>query len=77
MQNADPSRLATYPHQDQHRSVHRTGRARGCVGAWLDTFSFQARGFYERLGYSLAGTIPDHPLGEARYFMIKRWDAPA
>jgi GNAT superfamily N-acetyltransferase len=53
------------------------GRARGCVGAWLDTFSFQARGFYERLGYSLAGTIPDHPLGEARYFMIKRWDAPA
>jgi GNAT superfamily N-acetyltransferase len=51
-------------------------RARGCIGAWLDTFSFQARGFYEKLGYSLAGTIPDHPLGGARYFMIKRWDSP-
>jgi GNAT superfamily N-acetyltransferase len=51
-------------------------RALGCIGAWLDTFSFQARGFYEKLGYSLAGTIPDHPLGGARYFMIKRWDAP-
>jgi GNAT superfamily N-acetyltransferase len=49
-------------------------RACGCIGAWLDTFSFQARGFYERLGYSLAGTIPDHPVGCARYFMAKRWD---
>ncbi|HEY8591767.1 MAG TPA: GNAT family N-acetyltransferase [Sphingomicrobium sp.] len=50
-------------------------RARGCIGAWLDTFSFQARGFYERLGYSIAGQIPDHPLGGARYFLMKRWAA--
>jgi GNAT superfamily N-acetyltransferase len=48
-------------------------RARGCIGAWLDTFSFQARGFYEMLGYELAGTIPDHPRGEARYILAKRW----
>ncbi len=52
-------------------------RARGCIGAWLDTFSFQARGFYEKLGYSLAGTIPDHPVGGARYFLTKRWSDPA
>ncbi len=52
-------------------------RARGCVGAWLDTFSFQARGFYEKLGYSLAGTIPGHPVDGARYFMMKRWSGPA
>lgn len=52
-------------------------RVRGCIGAWLDTFSFQARGFYEKLGYSVAGVIPDHPLGGARYFMINRLDAPA
>ncbi len=52
-------------------------RARGCIGAWLDTFSFQARGFYEKLGYSLAGTIPDHPVGGARYFLMKRWDQSA
>ncbi len=49
-------------------------RARGCIGAWLDTFSFQARGFYEMLGYSLVGTIPDHPIGGARHFLVKRWD---
>src|SRR4028119_51788 len=48
-------------------------RARGCIGAWLDTFSFQARGFYEKLGYKLAGTIPDHPRGGARYILAKRW----
>lgn len=56
--------------------AEQLARARGCIGAWLDTFSFQARGFYEKLGYSLAGTIPDHPVGGARYFMVKRW-APA
>ena len=48
-------------------------RSRGCIGAWLDTFSFQARGFYEKLGYRLTGTIADHPRGGARYIMSKRW----
>jgi GNAT superfamily N-acetyltransferase len=47
--------------------------SRGCIGAWLDTFSFQARGFYEKLGYVLAGQIDDHPLGGARYFLKKRF----
>jgi GNAT superfamily N-acetyltransferase len=45
--------------------------ARGCRGVWLDTFSFQARGFYERLGYAVFGTVEDHPVGGARYFMKK------
>src|SRR5262245_25962965 len=26
--------------------------ARGCHSVWLDTFQFQARGFYEKLGYT-------------------------
>jgi GNAT superfamily N-acetyltransferase len=46
-------------------------RARGCVGAWLDTFEFQARGFYERQGYGVFGQIDDYPPGFARYFMKK------
>ena len=45
--------------------------ARGCHGAWLDTFEFQARGFYERLGYTCFGELPDYPAGSARYFMKK------
>jgi len=48
-------------------------RERGCVGAWLDTFAFQARGFYEKLGYGVFGEIPDHPVGSARYFLRKRF----
>ena len=44
---------------------------RGCHGVWLDTFSFQARGFYERLGYTVFGAIDDYPLGHSRYFLKK------
>jgi GNAT superfamily N-acetyltransferase len=53
--------------------AEETGRAKGCIGAWLDTFSFQARGFYEKQGYSVVGEIRDHPVGAARYFMTKRF----
>ena len=44
---------------------------RGCNGAWLDTYSFQARGFYERLGYTVFGTIADYPPGHSRFFLQK------
>jgi GNAT superfamily N-acetyltransferase len=50
--------------------------ARGCRGAWLDTFDFQARGFYERLGYTCFGEIPNYPLGHSRYFMKKELQPP-
>jgi len=46
-------------------------RARGCHSAWLDTFEFQARGFYEGLGYRCFGELPDYPVGFSRYFMRK------
>lgn len=45
--------------------------ARGCHSVWLDTFEFQAPGFYERLGYVCFGELPDYPAGFARYFMKK------
>jgi GNAT superfamily N-acetyltransferase len=44
---------------------------RGCHSAWLDTFSFQARGFYEKLGYEEFGTL-DYPPNHKRHFMKKR-----
>lgn len=46
---------------------------RGCRGAWLETYSFQARGFYERLGYAAFGTIEDYPPGHRCFFMQKRF----
>jgi hypothetical protein len=44
---------------------------RGCVGVWLDTFSFQARGFYEKLGYRVFGEVADYPPGHTRHFLKK------
>jgi GNAT superfamily N-acetyltransferase len=46
-------------------------RRRGCRGVWLDTYSFQARGFYERLGYEVFGSIEDFPPGHSRFFLRK------
>ena len=49
-------------------------RERGCVGAWLTTFSFQAQGFYEKLGYSVFAVLEDSPAGNERIFMRKRFE---
>ena len=46
---------------------------RGCRGAHLDTYSFQARPFYEKLGYVVVGQIDDMPPGHTAYFMEKRF----
>jgi len=54
------------------RRAEEIAAERGCIGVWLDTFAFQARGFYEKLGYSQFGQLDDHPKGSARYFMSKR-----
>ena len=45
--------------------------ARGCSRSWLRTFSFQARGFYEKLGYRVVGQLDDYPPGQAFYWMRK------
>jgi GNAT superfamily N-acetyltransferase len=44
---------------------------RGCHGAWLDTFEFQARGFYERIGYECFGELSNYPKSFSRFFMKK------
>lgn len=47
-------------------------RQRGCRAAWVDTFSFQAPGFYEILGYRRFGDLPDYPPSFDRLFYWKR-----
>ena len=42
------------------RSAEEEGMAASCRGAFLDTFSFQARSFYERHGYQCFGELHDH-----------------
>jgi GNAT superfamily N-acetyltransferase len=47
-------------------------KARGCVGAWLTTFPYQARGFYEKRGYELFGELEESPGDNVRLFLRKR-----
>lgn len=54
-------------------AAEATARQGGCVGARLDTYSFQARGFYEKRGYHVVGTIEDCPPGHARHTLAKRF----
>jgi ribosomal protein S18 acetylase RimI-like enzyme len=52
--------------------AERLAVASGCRHAWVDTFSFQSPGFYQRLGYRVFGELPDYPPGQTRYFLAKR-----
>jgi GNAT superfamily N-acetyltransferase len=47
-------------------------RERGCVNAYLDSFSFQAPEFYRGLGYVEFGRLPGFPSGHDRFFLTKR-----
>ncbi|WP_426956535.1 GNAT family N-acetyltransferase [Muricoccus radiodurans] len=47
-------------------------RRRGLFGIRLSTYSFQARGFYEGLGYAVYGELPDCPPGHVMYALAKR-----
>ena len=48
-------------------------RELGCHSAWLDTFSFQAPGFYEKLGYEEFGRL-DYPPGHHKHFPAQAAD---
>jgi GNAT superfamily N-acetyltransferase len=49
---------------------------RGCRGVWLGTFDFQAREFYERLGYITFAELPDFPAGHTHYHLKKSLASP-
>ena len=44
----------------------------GCERIFLDTFDFQAPGFYEKLGFKVFGTLPDYPIGHQRFYLVKQ-----
>lgn len=45
--------------------------ARGCKHAHLDTFSFQALGFYQKLGYEVFAELEDYPETARRFYLKK------
>lgn len=51
--------------------AEQEARARGCRGAWIDTFSPQALRAYLRQGYEVFGELEDFPEGRTRSFLRK------
>lgn len=51
--------------------VEREAMEKGCHLVQLDTFDFQAKGFYEKNGYSVFGILEDCPKGHIRYYLKK------
>jgi GNAT superfamily N-acetyltransferase len=54
------------------REAELRARKRGSILIHLNTFSFQAPGFYEKLGYRRLGSMSGSPKGESRHFYAKR-----
>jgi GNAT superfamily N-acetyltransferase len=53
-------------------SAEKEARDRGCLGVHVDALSFQAPWFYEKMGFSLFGTLEDCPAGYQRMYFQKR-----
>jgi GNAT superfamily N-acetyltransferase len=52
-------------------TAERRAVERGCRHVFLDTFSFQSPGFYEKLGYRTYAKADDWPVGHAHHFLRK------
>ena len=52
--------------------AERRARRRGSKLLHLNTYSFQAPRFYEKLGFRRFGKMSGSPKGESRYFYAKR-----
>ncbi|MGI5309546.1 GNAT family N-acetyltransferase [Rheinheimera sp. WS51] len=53
--------------------AEQLAKQRGCRYVLLDTLNFQAKPFYQRLGYQIIWTQADYPFdGGAKYFMQKQ-----
>jgi GNAT superfamily N-acetyltransferase len=47
-------------------------KKRGCKYVNLNTITFQAPGFYRKLGYRLYGKLEPYPKGHIRYYLKKK-----
>ena len=44
---------------------------RGCIYSFVDTFGFQAKGFYIKSGYIEVFTLEEYPLTGKRHYFVK------
>ncbi len=59
------------------RLAEHEARARGCRHMWLTTYEFQARPFYERIGFEVFGRLEGMAPFFPQYFMKKTLEPPA
>lgn len=52
-------------------TAEAAAKARGCGFAHVDTFTFQAPGFYQKLGYEVVGSLDNYPYGHKRVYLRK------
>ena len=54
-------------------SAEIEAQERGCLGAHVDAFSFQAAPFYRKIDYTQFGVLHEFPPGHDRLFLYKRF----
>ncbi|HHG85256.1 MAG TPA: GNAT family N-acetyltransferase [Bacteroidetes bacterium] len=52
--------------------VENIAREMGTIWSTVETTSFQARPFYERMGYKVFADLADSPIGDTCYWLKKR-----
>ncbi len=53
------------------QTMEQEARSSGCHSAVLDTYSFQAPVFYQKLGYRVLGSVDGYPQGYQKVFLKK------
>jgi GNAT superfamily N-acetyltransferase len=54
------------------QAVEQEAIHRGCQQIVLASFSFQAPGFYQKLGFETFAVLADHPRGHQHHYLHKR-----
>lgn len=53
------------------KQIEEYSRSNKLSGMWVETWNFQARGFYEKMGFSVFGEMKDCPPETVCYFLSK------
>lgn len=60
--------------KDLMKSAENFAREKGCEKAFVETTSWQAKPFYEKIGYAHIATINDRPKGHSSHYLTKNLD---
>lgn len=53
--------------------IEKCAKENNALGVRMETWNFQARGFYEKMGYKVYATFEDCPPGTIDYFFKKKF----